>query len=63
MFPKEAGMYQLGIGSSGAGNRVDLAPVWWGGEGTKGTLLSKKSPSSQGGCPGFVAISDRCAVI
>lgn len=51
-FPKEPGMYQLGTVSLGAGSRMDLVPVWWGGEGEKGTLLSKSSPQYPGGCPG-----------
>lgn len=50
-FPKEPGMYQLGTLSLGAGSRMDLVPVWWGGEGEKGTLLSKSSPREAAQAP------------
>lgn len=53
-FPKEPGMYQLGTVSLGAGSGMDLVPVWWGGEGEKGTLLSKSSPSTLQSQPGVL---------
>lgn len=47
MFPKEPDVHQLGVVSLGGKSKMDLVPVWWGGEGKKGTILFQKSPQYQ----------------